>query len=466
MDNHDTHITPNSQSNSHKTFAETTANSSFPKKDQAIIFNTVNDVPQIEYIKAFSQLTSPNNIKFASRISNNRFCIYFASKSIVDHIISKQSYIVINNTQIAYRRLISPAKRIIISNVQPSIPHDIIIKAINNSLIKILSPITFMKAGFSNDEYGHIGSFRRQVYLHPDDIHRLPSSLLINYDQTDYRIFFSDDTVLCYICKQTGHTSNHCKKDLDNTILTNSNIPPPPENKEIEKDNNSQNDQNIMDHTNINHSIENNYQQSVNKLTPLQEPADHIKRPISSYASTSDTDNASTTENPINTSPTTPTETQNHQTNNSILTTKLLESQSNEKKKTNAGITHNTPLTPIKSTNISKPTTEKSKKNPQPANKKIKRSNSIELIVAKLDETLAPAITVFEGIPNRKIDFNQLKYIIENSLSVDHPSNILNQFNITPMEMIEILDTIRPKIKNLSIKNRLTRLCNSYLESL
>jgi len=322
-----------------------------------------------------------------------------------------------------------------------------------------------MKAGFSNDEYGHIGSFRRQVYLHPDDIHRLPSSLLINYDQTDYRIFFSDDTVLCYICKQTGHTSNHCKKDLDNTILTNSNIPPPPKNEEIEKDNNSQNDQNIMDHTNINHSIENNYQQSVNKLTPPQESADHIKRPISSYASTSDTDNASTTENPINTSSTTPTETQNHQTNNSILTTKLLESQSNGKK-TNAGITHNTPLTPINSTNISKPTTEKSKKNTQPANKKVKRSNSIELIVAKLDETLAPAITAFEGIPNRKIDFNQLKYIIENSLSVDYPSNLLNQFNTTPMEMIEILDTIRPKIKNLSIKNRLTRLCNSYLESL
>lgn len=139
------------------------------------MFKTLNDMPQIEYIKTFSQLTSP---KYASRISNNRFCIYFAIKSIVVYnIILQQSYyIVINNTQIAYCRLNYPTKRIIISNVQSSILHDIIIKAINNILIKVLFQITFRKAGFSNDEYGHIGSFRRQVYLHPDDIYKLQSS--------------------------------------------------------------------------------------------------------------------------------------------------------------------------------------------------------------------------------------------------------------------------------------------------
>lgn len=62
------------QSNAHKTFAKITANSLFPKKDQAKVFNTIEYVPQIEYIKAFSQITTPNNIKFASHISNNRFC--------------------------------------------------------------------------------------------------------------------------------------------------------------------------------------------------------------------------------------------------------------------------------------------------------------------------------------------------------------------------------------------------------
>ena len=120
-----------------KSFAKTTANSLFPKKDQAIVFNTIEDVPQIEYIKAFSQLTTPKNIKFASRISNNRFCIYFASKDIVEQIITKQPYIVVSNTKISYCRLINPAKRIIISNVQPIIPHDTITKQLLISRLEL-----------------------------------------------------------------------------------------------------------------------------------------------------------------------------------------------------------------------------------------------------------------------------------------------------------------------------------------
>jgi len=211
---------PVQKSNTQKHFAETTANVQFPKKDQAVIFNTIKYIPQIEYIKAFSQLTNPNNIKFASRISNNRFCIYFANKNIVEQIITKQPYIIINNKEIAFRRLINQAKRVIVSNVQPVISHDVITNAFNNLSIKIITQITFMKAGFSNDEFNHIGSFRRQLYIHPDDINKMPSSISINFEQTDYRIFLSDDTVMCYLCKQTGHTSNYCKKEIVNKSQT------------------------------------------------------------------------------------------------------------------------------------------------------------------------------------------------------------------------------------------------------
>ncbi|CAI6369798.1 unnamed protein product [Macrosiphum euphorbiae] len=166
--------TPNSpQPNTQTTFTETTANVSFPKKDQ--IFNTIQDVPQIEYIKAFSLLTSPNNIKFASRVSYNMFCTYFASKNIVEQIIAKH-YITINNSEIPYRRLINLAERIILSNVQPVIPHDIIAKAINNLSIKMLSPITFMKAGFSNDEFEAASD---DNYIYPEHSDKIPSSILI-----------------------------------------------------------------------------------------------------------------------------------------------------------------------------------------------------------------------------------------------------------------------------------------------
>ncbi|KAF0773522.1 Reverse transcriptase domain-containing protein, partial [Aphis craccivora] len=91
----------------------------FPKKDQAIIFNTIDGIPQIEYIRVLSTLTNPSNIKFASRISNNRFCVYFANKSIVENIINQNHTINVNNHIISIRKLINPTKRIIISNVSP-----------------------------------------------------------------------------------------------------------------------------------------------------------------------------------------------------------------------------------------------------------------------------------------------------------------------------------------------------------
>ncbi|XP_026821225.1 uncharacterized protein LOC113559674 [Rhopalosiphum maidis] len=46
--------------------AETTANTTFPKKELAIILNTINDIAQIEYIKALEKITPTKNITFAS----------------------------------------------------------------------------------------------------------------------------------------------------------------------------------------------------------------------------------------------------------------------------------------------------------------------------------------------------------------------------------------------------------------
>jgi len=212
-------LPPPLKTNNTKTFAETTANTTFPKKDQAIILNTINEIPQIEYVKAFSKITPPKNIIFASRISNNRFCIYFRDKITVDELIQNYSYIIVNENQIPFRRLVNPAKRYIISNAHPIIPHEVITEHLLLENIKTLSPITFLKAGFQ-DELAHISSFRRQVYIHPDDTENVPGSLIIKYENTDFRIFLTDDTLICYICKQSGHTSNHCKKE-PNTMTNN-----------------------------------------------------------------------------------------------------------------------------------------------------------------------------------------------------------------------------------------------------
>lgn len=62
--------------------------------------------------------------------------------------------------------------------------------------------------------YEHIMSFRRQIYINHEDIPRLPSSMLITQNDNQFRIFFTDDTLTCFLCKAVGHTSNNCKKKL------------------------------------------------------------------------------------------------------------------------------------------------------------------------------------------------------------------------------------------------------------
>lgn len=166
--------------NTHKSFVETTANFTFPKKNQAIIFDTIDGIPQIEYIKVLSTLTSPSNIKFASRISNNRFCVYFANKNIVEDIIKHNHSINVKNQVINIRKLVNPTKRIIISTDSPIIPHSLISDALTSAGIIITSPITFLKAGFSSEDLAHIINFRRQTYINNEDISRLPGSFLIH----------------------------------------------------------------------------------------------------------------------------------------------------------------------------------------------------------------------------------------------------------------------------------------------
>ncbi|CAI6371118.1 unnamed protein product [Macrosiphum euphorbiae] len=102
---------------------------------------------------------------------------------------------------------------------------------------------------------------------------------------------------------------------------------------------------------------------------------------------------------------------------------------------------------------ISKPNTIKISK---PATKKLKRNQSIENIVLKLDEILEPTKPKFEELSNKKINYEQFKFIIENSLSVSNPASILDDFNITYLEMIEVIEKIKPTINTPGIKNRLT----------
>lgn len=194
-----------------KQYSEVTQQSQmFPRKEQAIILSTVEDLTVADYVTAVGNITGPNHIRFASRISNNRICIYLSNAELVEKFVSAHSVISVRDKQINVRKLITPARRIIISNVCPTIPHNTISSVLKSIGLKLVSPISFMRAGIPGDEYGHVLSFRRQVYTQPDEAIELPSSLVIKHEETSYRIFLTFDEMSCFICKQQGHLAKNC----------------------------------------------------------------------------------------------------------------------------------------------------------------------------------------------------------------------------------------------------------------
>ncbi|PSN46791.1 hypothetical protein C0J52_19143 [Blattella germanica] len=82
-----------------------TVTQSGPTKDQAIVIEAHDGIPIKDYIYAIGKLTEPTNIRFVSRISNNRICIYLANKKSVEEICTHYPRIEINNIQLEIAQL-------------------------------------------------------------------------------------------------------------------------------------------------------------------------------------------------------------------------------------------------------------------------------------------------------------------------------------------------------------------------
>lgn len=219
-----TETSVNSQTETHNeqpTFANIlkerfASNFKFPEREQAILFDTIENTQKNEYIMSVGNLIGPRNVIFASRVSNNRVCIYLASKALVDEFINNHGGITLSEKFVQARRLVSPAKRIILSNVSPCLPHEIVESEIKRAGIKTVSQITFISAGLNAQEFKHVLSFRRQVYAILDEKEKLPDSLLIQYKRNTFRIFLSTDEIKCFVCNKIGHIANKCPDNKEN----------------------------------------------------------------------------------------------------------------------------------------------------------------------------------------------------------------------------------------------------------
>ena len=179
---------PASPGASRMTYAKATQHVQFPTKEQAIVMDAMDGITIKEYTIAIGKIVSPENIRFVSRISNNRVCIYLSSESLVDTLTVPNCSVRLGKHILRIRPLISKAKRVIISNVCPVIPHSIIEEKLKEFNRSPVSQITFVKAGMNDPEYAHMMCFRRQFYLNPDDVNKLPESIKIDFQGISYWI--------------------------------------------------------------------------------------------------------------------------------------------------------------------------------------------------------------------------------------------------------------------------------------
>ncbi|KAH0549793.1 hypothetical protein KQX54_014233 [Cotesia glomerata] len=164
-------------------YANATKSEFFPTKDNAILIDSVTDFSVKDYIKAIAQKKAPENIRFASKISNSR--------------------------TLNIRALINKNKRTILSNVPPIIPHSYIADQLLKLNIEITS-FSFLRVGLNEPRFSRIMSFRRQVYIKADDVIKIPEILQIYFEDNSYNIYPTTDSPICFVCHNEGHLAKNC----------------------------------------------------------------------------------------------------------------------------------------------------------------------------------------------------------------------------------------------------------------
>lgn len=200
--------------NSNKTYQPKTNTSPGPTKNNAIILPFVQGLFIDDYLSGLCDIIPPREILYASRISNDRVCVYLScEKSVHDAI--QVGYIKTKMGHISLRRMINRTERLTLSNVMPSIPNDKLLTAITD-YVDAATPIQYVTAGSKDPRLQHVRSFKRELHIQRNEkLKNLPASFLLKHEGEETRIFLTlsnqGENSKCYKCKSTDHKAKDCR---------------------------------------------------------------------------------------------------------------------------------------------------------------------------------------------------------------------------------------------------------------
>lgn len=181
-----------------------------PSKKQAIILDNIEETDIEQYIYKMGDIIDPKHMTYASKIANNRICIYFDRVEVVDAIIARHDHITVNNINIPIRRLISTSSRIVISGGQPCVSNKQVEEELRKLGMKLETPVKPLRLGFKNDRFVHICGFKRHTFIAPDENNDYPDSFVIVHENNAHRFFLSGEMIKCKICKKNDHPTSKC----------------------------------------------------------------------------------------------------------------------------------------------------------------------------------------------------------------------------------------------------------------
>lgn len=188
----------------------------FPKKNQGFVCDYIEGLILENYFDAVSLVIPPEKI-VAGFKSFNMVKIYLESKELTEKFVNDNPTLKIQEHEIRIKHLVVPNKKVILSNVDPGIPHWAIEEFIDKLNVRRFSSVTLFKTSTTNEKYKHITGSRRVVYVHFEDVNKIPPITRFTFDDETSIMFASPDILKCFVCKDEGHIARMCTKQTENS---------------------------------------------------------------------------------------------------------------------------------------------------------------------------------------------------------------------------------------------------------